>query len=105
MNSKQRGSILIPYEMVRENPQYVFDIFQRIGFLPVDTLWKLDCGMILYTGYSAKFPTAYDIHQPPIVSVWVTVREPGVVQDAGITLKDDCEFGDWKLPETATANV
>jgi hypothetical protein len=98
MNSKQRGMICIPYEIVRENPQYVFDIFQKIGFLPVDTQWKLDAGVILYTGYSAKFQTSHYNESPRYFGVSVTVREPGVVLDADVTFDLDSVFGEWRKP-------
>lgn len=98
MNSMQRGMIDIPYEIVRENPQYVFDIFQRIGFLPVDTQWRLNAGVMLYTGYSAKFPVSNRNEASRYFGVSVTVSEPGVVLDADLTFNGESDFGDWRKP-------
>ncbi len=99
MNSKQRGVIEIPYEIVRENPQYVFDIFQKIGFLPVDTQWKLDSGVILYTGYSNRFEACRYNESQRYCGIIVSVREPGVVLDADVPFNGESDFCDWKFPE------
>lgn len=99
MNSKQRGIIDIPYEIVRANPQYVFDIFQKIGFLPVDTHFSVITEVIRYTGYSSRFPENQYSTMPRYYGIMVTTREPGVVQDADVTFNCESDLGQWRLPK------
>ena len=99
MNSRQRGMIEIPYVIVRENPQFVFDIFYKIGFLPVEVVFNMSSGVMLYTGYSRRFEECQYSQSPRYCGVIVTVREPGVVLDADVTFNGESYFSNWEHPK------
>lgn len=85
IDTARKGAFEVSRALVMENPQLLFDIFQKIGFLPVQTDMDYMRDQIIYSGFCNEFAETKPCMVTPRYALLVIETEDG--QPTSVSIK------------------